>query len=79
MDRTWKLFLLLGLTGPVHMGEQMLFGINEFYMLRDSLAGWYALFPAGDADHATVGLITLFGAVITTLLVALAARGRARL
>lgn len=79
MNRTQKLFLLLGLTGPIHMIEQMIFGIDEFYMLRESLGGWYALFPAEAADHATVGLITLMGTVFTTLFVALAAGGKARL
>ena len=79
MNRTWKLFLLLGLVGPVHMVEQMLFGIDEFYMLRDSLGGWYDLFPLAWSDHATVGLITVAGVIFTALFVALAAGGRARL
>lgn len=79
MSRTQKLFLLLGLVGPIHMVEQMFFGIDEFYMLRDSLQGWYGLFPAEKSDHASVGLITLAGAVFTAMFVALSAGGKARL
>lgn len=79
MSRTQTLFLLLGLIGPIHMIEQMIFGIDEFYMLRDSLDAWYALFPAAAADHATVGLITIMGAVFTAMFVALSAGGKARL
>lgn len=79
MSRTQLLFLLLGLIGPIHMVEQMFFGIDEFYMLRDSLQGWYGLFPAEYADHASVGLITLAGTVFTAMFVALSAGGRARL
>lgn len=79
MSRTQKLFLLLGLIGPIHMIEQMVFGIDEFYLLRDSLAGWYGLFPASATDHATVGLITLAGSLFTAMFVALSAGGKARL
>lgn len=79
MRRTQTLFLLLGLIGPIHMTEQMLFGIDEFYMLRESLDGWYALFPSAAADHATVGLITLAGSIFTAMFVALSAGGKARL
>jgi hypothetical protein len=79
MSRTQTLFLLLGLIGPIHMIEQMIFGIDEFHMLRESLGSWYALFPAEAADHATVGLITIMGTVFTAMFVALSAGGRARL
>ncbi len=50
--------------GVLHMGEQILFGIEEFYMLRDGVARWYGLFPADWADHASVLLITI---VVTAL------------
>src|ERR1044071_4311365 len=42
MERMNRLFLWLIVIGPLHMAEQMLTSIEEFYMLRGKLDGYYA-------------------------------------
>jgi hypothetical protein len=79
MDRIQKMFLIVGLIGPIHMIEQLVFGIDEFYFLKSSLAPYYAWFPAAAADWATVLLITINGAILTAVLYAFLLGGRARL
>jgi len=79
MSRITRLFLLLTIIGPIHMAEQMLTGIEEFYMLRDQLGGYYALFAPAHADVATVGLITVVWTVVSLLFYAVLAGGTARL
>lgn len=59
MNRINTLFLLLIVVGPLHMIEQMLTGIEEFYWLRERLQGYYAWFAPASADLATVILITV--------------------
>lgn len=73
------LFLAITFTGMLHMAEQLKFGIEEFHMLRGQLGGWYALFPAELADHASVLLITIVFATVSFMLYALMRGGRAAL
>jgi hypothetical protein len=72
-----RLMLAIIAVGPAHMGEQLMFGIEEFYMLRDGLGGWYAMFPAAYADHATVLLITIVVTAISLMFYALMRGGTA--
>ena len=44
MPRIRTLFLLLTIIGPLHMGEQLLTAIDEFYSIRDLIGGYYAWF-----------------------------------
>lgn len=53
------LFLAIIVVGVLHMGEQLLFGIEEYYMLRDAVARWHGAFPPAWSDHASVLLITI--------------------
>jgi hypothetical protein len=66
-----SLFLAIVAVGALHMGEQLLFGIEEFYMLRDAVGRWQALFPPAWADQASVLLITLVGTALSLLFYAL--------
>jgi len=79
MARTTRLFLLLTVIGPLHMAEQMLTSIEEFYMLRDGIGGYYALFAPAQADVATVGLITIVWTAVSLLFYAVLVGGTARL
>jgi hypothetical protein len=74
-----KSFLLLLLTGPVHMAEQMALGIEEFHMIqRTVIHPYYAWFSAADADWASVLLITIVGSILSLAFYALMAGGMAR-
>lgn len=79
MTRITRLFLLLTVIGPLHMGEQMLTGIEEYYMLRDEIGGYYALFAPAQADVATVGLITIVWTIVSLLFYAVLTGGTPRL
>lgn len=79
MTSVTRLFLLLTVIGPLHMGEQMLTSIEEFYMLRDQIGGYYALFAPAQTDVATVGLITIVWTTVSLLFYAVLAGGRPRL
>ena len=80
MTRTRKAFLLLLLTGPIHMAEQMAFGIEEFHMIQRTVINpYYSLFPAARADWASVLLITMTGSILSLMFYALLAGGSARL
>ena len=59
MSRIQKLFLLLIVIGPLHMAEQLVTSIEEFYSIQHFFAGYYAWFPPAAADHASVILITI--------------------
>jgi hypothetical protein len=79
MTRTRKAFLLLLLTGPIHMAEQMVTGIEEFHMIRRTVINpYYSWFPADQADFASVLLITIVGAILSFVFYALAAGGTLR-
>ena len=79
MVRINRLFLLLVLIGPLHMVEQMLTSIEEFYWLRGQLASYYAWFPPASADLATVIVITVTWTKVSLLFYALLVGGTARL
>ena len=79
MDRVSRWFLALMLIGPLHMGEQMLTSLEEFYMIRGSLPGWYGMFSPADTDLATVVLITVVWTVASLMLYLVFLGGRARL
>jgi len=79
MNKLHKLFLVVGVIGPIHMIEQLMTGIDEFYFLKSSLVPYYDLFPLADADRATVLLITIAGAILTAALYAFLVGGKPRL
>ena len=76
--RLSALMLAIIAVGVAHMIEQLATSIEEFYMLRGALGGWYAMFPAAYADHATVALITIVFTAISLVFYALMRGGRAR-
>src|SRR5262245_59863477 len=79
MERIQKLFLLLTLIGPLHMAEQMLTGIEEFYGIRSQLETYYGWFDPAAADLATVILITIVWTTVSLLMFALLRGGAPRL
>lgn len=78
MERIHRLFLWLIVIGPMHMAEQLFTSIEEFYMLRDQLGGYYALFNPSFADSATVILITIVFTLISVMLYGMLVGGRGR-
>ena len=79
MDRVSRWFLWLVIIGPFHMGEQLLTSIEEFYMLREQLGGYYSLFDPAFADSASVILVTIVFTLISVVIYAAMLGGRARL
>ncbi len=79
MDRVSRWFLALIAIGPLHMGEQMLTSLEEFFMIRGSLSGWYGMFSPVHADLASVVLITIVWTFASLLLLLVFMGGRARL
>ena len=78
MTKVAKLFLLLTLVGPLHMAEQLLTEIEEFYLIRGVIQKYHAWFgPA--ADHGTVILIVVVWTLVSLLLFSLLLEGRSRL
>lgn len=78
-NRLSALVLAIIAVGVAHMSEQLMTSIEEFHMIRDALGGWYALFPATYADHASVILITIVFTAISLVFYALTRGGRAAL
>jgi hypothetical protein len=79
MSRIQKLFLLLIVIGPLHMAEQLVTSIEEFYAIQRFFAGYYAWFPPTAADHASVILITIVWTICSVLLYAVLREGTPRL
>ena len=79
MTRIRTLFLLLTIIGPLHMAEQMLTSIDEFYSIRGLIAQYHALFDPSMADVASVLLITIVWTVVSILFYALLWDNTARL
>src|SRR5262245_19331861 len=79
MEKIRRLFLLLIVIGSLHMGEQLLTGIEEFYSIRQLLGGYYAWFAPSAADQATVVLITIVWTLCSLLFYALLHDGIPRL
>ena len=78
-DRLSALVLAIIAVGVAHMGEQLATSIEEFYMIREALSGWYAMFPPAYADHASVLLITIVFTTISLIFFTLMRGGRAPL
>jgi hypothetical protein len=79
MTRIQKLFLLLTIIGPLHMAEQLMTSIEEFYSIQRLLAGYYRWFDPASADHATVMLITFVWTMCSLMFYALLREGTPRL
>jgi hypothetical protein len=80
MARIQKLFLLLTIVGPLHMTEQLLTSIDEYYAIRRFLAGsYYSWFEPAAADSASVILVTIVWTVCSLLFYALLREGTPRL
>ena len=79
MNRIRTLFLLLTIVGPMHMAEQLLFGIEEFFSIKGYVASYYTWFEPAAADHATVILITVVWTMTSLLFYGLLREGTARL
>jgi hypothetical protein len=79
MNRIRTLFLLLTIVGPMHMAEQLLFGIEEFFSIKKYVASYYTWFEPAAADHATVILITVVWTMTSLLFYGLLREGAARL
>ena len=79
MKRITTLFLWLTIVGPLHMAEQLLTSIEEFYVMRGLVGRYHGLFPEAAADHATVLLITIVWTLVSLALLAVLKGGRARL
>ena len=79
MVRIRRLFLLLTIVGPMHMAEQLLFGIEEFFSIKRCVASYYTWFEPAAADHATVILITVVWTMTSLLFYALLHEGTPRL
>jgi hypothetical protein len=70
-------FALLVLIGPIHVGEQLISGLDTLYELQALLAHYYALFA--NADVGTVMLVIMTVTLVQSLLLAVLAGGRWRL
>jgi hypothetical protein len=55
-----RLFGWLAIIGPLHMVEQLIFGIEELAEVRQVLGVYYSWFAS--TDYATVLLVTIAGA-----------------
>jgi hypothetical protein len=74
-----SLFLAITIVGVLHMSEQVLFGVEEFHMLKTAIGGWWTLFPATYADEASVILITIVFTTMSLLVYAAMCGGRSAL
>jgi hypothetical protein len=79
MDRVNKLFLLLTIIGPLHMAEQLMTSIEEFYSIQRLVGRYYAWFDPAAADSATVVLITVIWTVCSLMFYALLIGGTPKL
>ena len=79
MIRIRPLFLWPVVIGPLHMAEQLLTGIEEFYSIRALTARYYAMFDPSFADLPSVLLITIVWTTVSLLVYALLKEGTPRL
>lgn len=70
-------FGMLLIIGPIHMAEQLLFGLDELQELKALLARYYGRFP--DPDIGTWWLVVISATVVQLLMYGLLAGGRWRL
>ena len=78
MNRPVALFIALIVIGPLHMVEQMLTGIEEYYGIRHAVQAYLGWFDPSHADLAVVGLITVVWTIVSLLLLAALVGGRGR-
>ena len=74
MKRIKLLFLLLVIIGPLHMIEQMIFGIDELYEMKRLVALYHSWFS--NPDMGTVVLVTITGASLLLMMYGLIVGGR---
>ena len=79
MDRLNRLFLFLVIVGPLHMIEQMLTSIEEFYWIRRQVESYYAWFASASADLVTVMFITVVWTKVSLVFYAVLIGGTPRL
>lgn len=79
MEKIRKLVLGLVILAPLHVAEQLLTGIEDFYDVRGHLAAYYRWFDPGFADSATAILVTILATILSLLLYALLCEGKPRL
>jgi hypothetical protein len=70
-------FGCLVLVGPIHMAEQLMFGLDTLHELRAIMASYYSHFS--NADVGTVILVIAVVTLVQSLLLAVLAGGRGRL
>jgi len=70
--RRW--FGWLVIIGPIHMCEQLLFGIDELYELKRFAATFYGLFR--NPDYASVVLVTISFIIVNLIVYGLLVGGR---
>ncbi len=75
MERISRLFLLLTIIGPLHMAEQVMTSIEEFYRIQTQVGRYYAWFEPAAADVATVILITVIWTLCSVMFYALLVGG----
>ncbi|MBT1155564.1 HXXEE domain-containing protein [Aminobacter anthyllidis] len=78
MNTTRLLFLLM-VIGLVHMGEQLIFGVEELDLFKGPIADYYAALAGIGPDRATVILITIVVTLFTWMSYAMLAGGWQRL
>ena len=72
--RRW--FGWLVIIGPIHMSEQLLFGIDELYELKAFAAAFYGLFR--NPDYASVVLVIISFSIVNLIVYGLLTGGRWR-
>ena len=77
MKSIQRLFGWLVIIGPIHMVEQLLFGIDEIYEIKRLLAAYHGWFR--NPDYGTVLLATIAGTLILLISYGLLVGGRWRL
>jgi hypothetical protein len=70
-------FALLVAVGPIHMAEQLMFGLDTLYELRAAIAPYYSNFK--NPDVGTVLLVIVVVVLVQVMVLAALAGGRARL
>jgi len=73
MNNSTRWFGWIALTLPLHMSEQLLFGIGELAMLRRILAVYYRWFQ--QPDYGTVLLVTIVATLVVGLTYGILAGG----
>jgi hypothetical protein len=72
-----KWFTLLVLIGPLHMAEQIMFGLDTLYELQALMRQYHALFS--NPDLGTVLMVIVVVTIVQSMVLGLLAGGRWRL